>query len=325
MKKIIFCIYFFAIVFQSYGGDKLSTGNQPAQVATVGVLFVNITELDMSDNSFNADFYLWCRWNGSIDPLKNIEFSNLEEEWSFSDTDLHDSAIMLKDSVYYNSFHVHGKFTHNFKLHNYPFDKQQISIKFKNSLYTDDQLVYAADTANSNFEPDIAIPGWKIEKLTFNSRKHKYTSNFGLPENRNSDTYNNLSFSLTLSRPVQYFFWKLLLPVIIVLLSSLGSTVIHPKYIDARIYAPFGALLTTVFLEQSYSSKLPDISYLILLDKVYLVVYIAILAGIFHAIYTANIVNDGSDRSIERVKYFDKIYVIIVTVMLLISPLIFLL
>lgn len=324
MKKLFFCLFFFGLVYQSYGENEFYSENKPPEVAKIGVLFVNISEIDMSDNSFHADFYLWCRWKGPINPLKNIEFNNLEDEWSFSDTDLHDSSILLKDSVYYNSFHVRGKFTHNFKLHNYPFDKQEISIHLKNAIYTSNELVYSADSVNTHFEPDIIIPGWQIESLTSGSLPHKYSSNLGLPENKDNDSYNNVSFSLTLSRPVTYFLWKLLLPVIIVLLSSLGSTVIHPKYVDARIYAPIGALLTTVFLEQSYSSKLPDISYLILLDKIYLTVYVAILAGIFHAIYTANIVSDGSDTSIERVQRLDKIYLVVLAALLLVSPLIFL-
>jgi len=145
-----------------------------------------------------------------------------------------------------------------------------------------------------------------------------------LPENKDNNIYDTLSFSITLSRPLQYFFWKLLLPIIIVLLSSLGSTIIHPKYVDARIYAPVGALLTTVFLQQSYSSKLPDISYLVFLDKIYLVIYITILAGIFHSIYTANLVGDGAEASILKAKRFDKIYIITVIVLLLILPVILL-
>src|SRR4051812_23084252 len=98
MKKLIFCLCFLGLVYCSYGGNKSNTASHLPEVAKVGVLFVNISELDMSDNSFHADVYLWCRWKGAINPLKNIEFSNLEDEWSFSDTDLHDSAVLLKDS-----------------------------------------------------------------------------------------------------------------------------------------------------------------------------------------------------------------------------------
>jgi len=321
--KLIFLYFCLFASFHSYGKNRLDAPNPTPEVASLGVVIVNIFELDMSGNSFYADFYLWCRWKGTIDPLKNIEFSNSKEQWSFSKTNLHDSSILLKDSFCYNSVHIQGKFNHNFILNNYPFDKQKISVQLENSIYTSEQLVYAADTANSNMENNITIPGWNIEKFEFNNSQHKYQSNFGLPENKDNDSYNNLSFSITLHRPAGYFFWKLLLPIIIVLLSSLGSIIIYPKYVDARIYAPVGALLTTVFLQQSYSSQLPDISYLILTDKIYVVVYIAILAGILHAIYTANLIKDGSEESIKRAISLDKAYIIVVSVLLLVSSIVF--
>ena len=317
MKKII-CLLFFCIsIIQGFA-------NQSPEIVKTGVLIINVSELNLADNSFHADFYLWFRWKGNIDPLKNLEFSNLEDEWDFSDTDLYSANVVLKDGSFYNSYHVRGKFTYNFKLHNYPFDKQDIDIQLKNSIYTANELLYVADTANSNIQPDVVIPGWNIEKLQFKSWQHKYHSNFGLPEVYDSNVYNNISFSVLLSKPVDYFFWKLLLPVLIVLFSGLGTALIHPKYVDARIYAPIGALLTAVFLAQSYSAKLPDISYLVLMDKVYLMAYGTILAGIFHAIYTANMVKDGSEESIIKVKRYDKIYMLVIISALLILSLLIL-
>ena len=304
--------------------DSLHISKPKPEIAKIGLLIINISELDISDNSFHVDFYLWCRWKGPIDPIKDIEFTNLEDDWDFSDTDLNATTMLLKDGELYNSYHIRGKFTHNFQLHDYPFDKQEISITFKNPVHNSDELVYVPDSANSNLEPGIIVPGWNIQSFRFYNQQHKYSSNFGLPEMADSSTYDNLSFEITVYRPVQYFFWKLLLPIIIVLLSALGSTIINPRYIDARIYAPVGALLTAVFLEQSTSSKLPDISYLTLIDKIYLIVYVAILTGIFHAIYTANLVKDSSEISFIRAKRFDKIYLVIVAVLLLLSPLIFL-
>lgn len=179
--------------------------NQTPETVKTGVLIINISELNMADNSFHADFYLWFRWKGNIDPLKNLEFSNLEDEWDFSDTDLHSSNVVLKDGSFYNSYHVRGKFSYNFKLHNYPFDKQNIDIQLKNSIYTADELLYVADSTNSNIQPDVVIPGWNIEKLQYKSWQHKYHSNFGLPEVYDSGVYNNISFSVLLSKPIDYF------------------------------------------------------------------------------------------------------------------------
>ena len=324
MKNALLVLSLFLCTVTSFCSDSLHTSRPGPEVATIGILLINVSELDISDNSFHADFYLWCRWKGPIDPVKDIEFTNLEDEWDFSDTDLNSITMILKDGVYYNSYHIRGKFTHNFRLHDYPFDKQEISITFKNPVHNSDEIIYVPDSTNSNVEPGIVVPGWNIQRFRFHNAQHKYSSNFGLPEVADSNTYDNISFAITLYRPTQYFLWKLLLPIMIVLLSALGSTIIHPKYVDARIYAPVGALLTAVFLEQSTSSKLPDISYLTLIDKIYLIVYVAILAGIFHAIYTANIVKDGSEKSVLKAKRFDKIYLLVVAILLLISPFIFL-
>lgn len=324
MKKPLLFLLFFILTSYCFCEDSLYYNKPRPEIAKIGLLVMNISELDISDNSFHVDFYLWCRWKGPIDPVKDIEFTNLEDEWDFSDTDLNNATVVLKDGVSYNSYHIRGRFTHNFKLHDYPFDKQEISITLKNPVHNSDELIYVPDSANSNLEPGIVVPGWGIRSFRFYNQQHKYATNFGLPEIADSGTYDNLSFAITLYRPAQYFFWKLLLPIIVVLLSALGSTIINPKYVDARIYAPVGALLTAVFLEQSTSSKLPDISYLTLIDKIYLIVYVAILTGIFHAIYTANLVKDGSEISFARAKRFDNIYLLIVAVLLLLSPLIFL-
>lgn len=317
LRQILMLAFFSASI--CHGQSPVKHGGTTPQQAVVGVHIMNVYQLDMTTNSFYADFYLWCRWKGDIDPLKNIEFINSEEEWGFSKTLLYDSAILLKDGERYNILHIQGKFHHNFILNNYPIDQQDINIVMENSIYSSADLRYSIDNVNSHIQPDILIPGWEIEKFFIRRSDHVYLTNFGLAENGSRDHYSNIAFSITLHRPVQFFIWKLLLPIIVVLLSGFGAVLIFPGYTDARIYAPVGALLTTVFLQQSSSSNLPDISYLILTDKIYVIVYIAILAGIFQAIVTANIVRDGSVESFRKAKRLDRAYVMGTSLYLLAS------
>lgn len=96
-----------------------------------------------------------------------------------------------------------------------------------------------------------------------------------------------------------------MLPLIVVLITSLGATFIFPGYIDARIYMPIGGLLTAVFLQQSYSDALPDVGYLVLMDKIYVLSYIIIILNIIQAIITANWVSTESEDDIKRVNKFD--------------------
>jgi len=58
MRKLILYFSFFISVFQSYGQSKSYTDKQQVKVAKLGILIINISELDAYDNSFHADFYL---------------------------------------------------------------------------------------------------------------------------------------------------------------------------------------------------------------------------------------------------------------------------
>ncbi|MCB0578127.1 MAG: hypothetical protein KDD10_02295, partial [Phaeodactylibacter sp.] len=57
---------------------------------------------------------------------------------------------------------------------------------------------------------------------------------------------------------------------------------------DARISLPIGGLLTSVFLQQSYSSALPDVGYMVLMDKIYLLGFALIVCIMLRAILMGN-------------------------------------
>ena len=61
------------------------------------------------------------------------------------------------------------------------------------------------------------------------------------------------------------------MPRFIVFSASLAALLIRPQDLDVRTALPAGALLTAIFLQKSYSDSLPDLGYLILMDKIYLV------------------------------------------------------
>ncbi len=55
----------------------------PPQQARVGVYLMNLYDLNMDEHSFYADFYIWFKWKGDIDPTE-IEFVNSIEKWSMA-------------------------------------------------------------------------------------------------------------------------------------------------------------------------------------------------------------------------------------------------
>lgn len=96
----------------------------------------------------------------------------------------------------------------------------------------------------------------------------------------------------------------------IVLFSSWGALLLDPKRVDSRILLTITALLTTVFLQQSYSEALPAVSYLVLLDKIYVLAYILIIAAILEMILAADIVRDEKPEAIARVIKIDRAFLL---------------
>ena len=61
--------------------------------------------------------------------------------------------------------------------------------------------------------------------------------------------------------------------MLLVALTAALALSVHPKYVEGRIGIGITALLTLVALQLTSSSGLPDVNYLILLDKLYILSY----------------------------------------------------
>jgi hypothetical protein len=256
------------------------------QEVKVGVYLMNLYGLDMNNHSFYADFYIWFKWKGHIDPTK-IEFVNSIEKWSVNNAgfDGDSTPVRLKDGSLYKIFRVESRFFHTFLLNRFPLDEHDLDIQIENPEYPADSLVYVPDTSAAAMRSTLNLVGWNPEGCRLQTGVHDYQTDFGNPQ-ENARKYSNLAFVVSLSRPFSYFLLKMLLPIFVVMLVSLGALFAHPTYIDTRSSLPIGGLLTAVFLQQSYSDALPDSGYMVLMDKIYLLVYILIslcMAQIIHA------------------------------------------
>ena len=271
----------------------------PPQPVKVGVYLMNLYDLNMDEHSFYADFYIWFKWKGPIDPT-NIEFVNSIEKWSMASAASGDgSDSLLKDGTRYRIFRVEGRFFHSFLLSRFPLDQHALDIQIENPEHDADSLVYVADTAGAAIRNTLQLVGWETRACTLESKIHDYKTNFGNPD-ENAQRYSNLTYSITLARPINYFILKMLLPLIVVMLVSIGALILHPSHIDTRSSLPIGGLLTAVFLQQSYSDALPDTGYMVLMDKIYLLAYILISLVLLQVIRGGNWLVDQQKLSETR-------------------------
>ncbi|MEB3290125.1 MAG: hypothetical protein VKI82_09420 [Leptolyngbya sp.] len=175
----------------------------------------------------------------------------------------------------------------------------------ENSGYTRDQLIYVADHEASGYSQVLTIPGWSIAGFPIDSLVRTHHTNFGDPRLPSQSEHSVLCYSLNIARSWTFFVWKLLLPLLVVLASSCAALLLAPQHIDSRIALPVTDLLTAVFLQETYADSLPDLSYLVLIDKIYGISYILIFVSILEGIITAYWVDKNDGIWIRRVMWAD--------------------
>lgn len=273
-------------------------GTAPQQ-ATVGIYPTTIYELDIGTSTFKAAFYVWFLWKGDLDPTPTMELVNSVEDEKI--TKILDKPQIQKDGSRYQIYSVQGRFFQPFTLKNFPLDEQQLSIIIEDSTHPSKDLVYVADTHDSGFSDRVSIPGWRIGAWTLKAGEHSYNTEFGDVGSGDS-VYSTISYSLSIKRPFSYFLWKLLLPLCIVLAANWAALLLHPSLVDVRTALPATALLTAVFLQQSYSSTLPQVGALVLVDKIYVLAYALIIATLTRVIISAthNVRAESAQEASQR-------------------------
>ena len=276
-----------------------------AQVVTVGLYAQSIYDLDLSSNTFYADVYVWLRWKGPIDPSASIEFANMVEEWGKLQEPLNEPVKTLLDGSSYQIFRVEGRFVQPFTLADYPLDRHTLSLQIEDTIHGVDQLTYAIDRASSGVSKNFQIPGWQMAGWKAEVLEHSYGTNFGDPGQ--ASAYAAAVFDIIVRRPTSFFLTKLFLPLLIVVTAALIALLVHPRAIDARLALPLGSLLSAIFLQKSYTDTLPDLGYLILMDRIYLLAYPLILAVLVRAIWSFLTLQSADEECFASIRRGDRI------------------
>lgn len=254
--------------------------NYPVTV-TVGAYVNDIQQLDLTTHSYNVDFYLWFRWTDpAVNPSTTLEFMNSFQLWGHILTPLSEEPEQLADGSYYIALRNQGQFNTKLPLEHYPFDKQQLTVEFEDSSLPSDKLIYVADTNPITLNPEIGLPGYHIGAPTMTIVDKPYPTAFGDTSASAPPSYFRVTLSIPVSRPTWTYALKLLLPILIVVASAAMMLLVHPHYVDGRIGIGITALLTLVALQLTMNSQLPEVDYLMMMDKVYFAAYLFVVVGL---------------------------------------------
>jgi hypothetical protein len=208
---------------------------------------------------------------------------------------------ILPDGSKYQVYRIEGQFTHPFSLQAYPFDEQVLPVEIEEAKLPATSLLYVADEAASGSDKALHIPGWTIAQTSSAASIAKFDTNFGDPRAGVRDQYANFRIAVRVERPTRGLLVKTIVPLAIVILVTFVVFFIPATSLDARFALTVTALLSAVALHFTMQTDLPEVTYLVLLDKVYILSYVVILLATFSSIASFRLVEGDRQRLAKRV------------------------
>lgn len=279
----------------------------------VGAFIHDIQLIDLEADSFTIDFYLWFRWRSpKADPADSIEpmNSNGMENTTTSQTGgvagkpLYDEPLIMPDGSKYMAFRYQGVFSKKMNLEKYPFDVQNLAVIFEDQNQDVRQLEFVPDATPVAISPAVTMPGYEIGTPSLVVTNHHYPTNFGDLTAPPNVEYSRIIITVPVSRDPLPYLVKIILPILIVILITSLIYMIPARMEDARTGIGVTAMLTIVALQWTTDSSLPSVEYLTMLDLIYIVSLVYVLAAMGYTVLAsrrkAHEVEEALTTSIDR-------------------------
>lgn len=292
----------------------------PDQI-TIGAYVNDIQSIDLRTHTYAMDAYIWFRWtNPAINPAETMEFTNPSDLWGTIVDPSYDEPQTLDNGELYQVVRIQGRFARKMPLDNYPFDRQTLEIVFEDKASESHELTYISEEVALN--PKLTLPGFNLGQPQIEITDLAYATQFGDLRLRQPSSYSRVRIAVPISRPVATFALKLLLPVFAVILCALLMFLLAPSYVDLRINVGITSLLAIVVLQMTLNQDVPEIGYLMLVDKIYLCAYAFVVVGLSLVVWTSRLINRGNEkgaRSLQRRSFVILMLTFVVAVGVLIT------
>ena len=260
----------------------------PRQVV-VGAYINDIQQLDFKTNNYVIDLYVWFRWRSpDVDPSKSMEFMNRYASDDNRRDELTDAPEAMPDGSRYAILRYQGRFSSKFPLEAYPFDTQTLQVIMEDILAGAREQVYVPDGKHPvMIDPIITLPGFKVGKPAMQITTNTYPTNFGDLTVGKVDPYSRIVISIPVTRPVLAMSIKTIVPILLIVVCASLVFFVRPHYVEGRIGLGITALLTLVALQLTATAPLPDVDYLMMLDKIFLLAYLFIIIALARVVATS--------------------------------------
>jgi len=328
MKLFIFIIFIFNIL----PGVTLSQIKEPLlkkdqvdiqkrQVAA-GILVVDIKKIDDAKQSITLDFAIRLTWQEKslVGKHEKMKFYAYNEIWTpdiqiANELDLkrkrNENLEVYPDGTIIFRQRYQGDLSLVVDFSEFPLDKQMVTIQLVAPMMKDIELI-PDDTFIGQAEK-FSIQEWKINAGSlviepFEILSYKFVA---------------CNYKIEAQRRAGYYFWKVIIPLTIVIFMSWTVFWVDPVHIEAQLAVAATAMLTIIAYQFAISNMLPRISYFTRLDYFIVGSNLIVFLALLEAVFSSNFAKKKREKLARKMDSWSKIsfpllYIIIITITFLI-------
>jgi hypothetical protein len=248
--------------------DRPGPTDRPTEV-TVGFRLLDVTAIEDTSQSITADFIISQTWKDArLTAFEGCQFS-LSEVWNPQIdiinagrlfTRLPKRVDVLESGRVRYIQRFQGSLVFRYDAHKFPFDRHNILISLGSLGFgeKDVRLIIDEDfTGRTPNEPNVA--DWKISKV-----QAEIFSEYFFAFRQNHSVF---AFNILTERRSAYYVWKVILPLMLIVMMSWTVFWIDPSQLSAQIGMSATSMLTLIAFQFAMANILPKLSYYTLLDR----------------------------------------------------------
>ena len=294
---IIVIVFFSFSNINAQPGDSILSrpiSNGEATKVLVSFYFIDITEIDNKEQSFTLDVVVRLKWKDPRLP-KESETMSINSIWQPNlqiynsrnvEKRLPEIAYIMPDQTVQYTQRYFAKLSSPLDFKEFPFDVQTLRITLISFGYSPEEVELIFENAGS--EKEYSISDWSVEQIGATSQA--YRANL-FDDSNEQISRPRMDYEFKASRYIQFYWWKVLAPLIVILFLSWAVFWLDPTQVGAQLGVAGTSILALIAFLYKLDNVLPPVAYLTRMDHFIfaslLLVFIAYLEALISVTFAS--------------------------------------
>lgn len=282
-----------------------------------GIWLIDIDSIDSSAQNFVANVFIILRW---MDPRladpRGIRIYNITQVWNPRIQISNEIGLVRrtfpevvevdKDGMVTYRQRFVGPFSQPLKLNDFPFDKQTFRLHFVSpgnaptelEFIRDPKWIEAGLPKAGGIAKDISLPDWTIEN--YDTSSVPYVTGPGA-------AVAGFAFDFLAKRDIEYYVWKVILPLLFIVMMSWTVFWIDPSNASTQIAVATTSMLTLIAYRFAIDLQVPRVPYFTKLDQFIVAGTALVFLCLIQVIITARLALTGREKTAKKIDKMSKI------------------